>query len=138
MAKKKSGAAVQQGLDIAVTWGNVTVGDKTVNMRATANRGNLTVGTADKTLCGKRLKVSVLARSNGGPDQESLPNMDADIVVDGIADVKNYTVGPKYIAFGLTFVIASIDLQSLTQFAKRDGCCTVMGVEELPEEGGEE
>lgn len=138
MAKKKAEETATPILELAVSFGNVNVGDKTARVGVTIPRSSLSVSSADKNLCGKRLTVHLLARAGGGQaDQESIPGLEgADLELSGVADVKGFGVGPKTISAGLTFSIESIDVPTLARMAKRDGVVTVVGIQDIPE--GEE
>lgn len=139
MAKKKDAEAPI--LELPVSFGNVNVGDKTARVGVTVPRTSLSVSSADKNLCGKRLTVHLLARAGDGQaGQESIPGLEgADLELSGVADVKGFGVGPKTISAGLTFSIESIDVPTLARMAKRDGVVTVVGIQDIPEgEQGDE
>lgn len=125
-------------LEIGCGYGNVTVGDDTVRVSVVCGRGNLNLSTADRTLCGKRLHVKLLARAAGGSDQESLPGAESDLEIESHADAMSFLVSRKKISFGLTFAKEGLELATLTQFAKRDGRMSVLSVGTLPkdDEGG--
>ena len=133
MARKK----VEYLLDLAVAFGNLSVGDKTARIGITVDRQNLKVLEADKHLCERRLTCKLVARPKGeNPDQGRMPGFekDNDEAIDGVADVKGFSVSADHISFGLTFAIASIDIMALTHFAKRSGQFMVEGAEDIPED----
>ena len=127
-------------LELPVTFGGLSVGDKTCRIGMSVSRQNYSVSKADKQLCDRRLTVTLLARSNkAAADQQSLPGMDNDREVEGVIDVKGFAVNGKAISFGGTFCIKDVDLETLTHFPKRDGRMTVTGVEDIPDgEGGDD
>lgn len=133
MAKQKSEAV----LELPVTFGGLSVGEKTCRIGMSISRANYSVTKADKQLVGKRMTVQLLARSNGAnADQDSLPGMDNDRVVEAVGDCKGFSAGGSAISFGLTFMLASVDVEVLSHFPKRDGRLTVTDVEAIPD--GEE
>lgn len=130
MAKKKDGI-----LTLPVSYGTISVGDKTARIGLTIGRGNLEVVQADRHFTDKRLTCKITARPNGeAPGQTALPGMDNTQELQGVADVKGIKVTGNAIAIGLTFVIRSIDLEKLTHFAKREGDLTVTEVEKIPDD----
>ncbi len=130
MAKKK----VEAVLKVPVAFSNVNIGDETARVGISIGRGHLTVSQADKHLCGKRLTGTILARSNGATaEQGSLPGLDDDTEIRGIFDVKGFSASLKKISTGLTFALASVDIEKLSHFAKREGQLSVENIEALPE-----
>lgn len=118
---------------LMVSYGNLSVGDLTARLGITVARENISIDDADITLCGKRLTGKIMARPPGTrADQNTM--FDSDISVDGTFDVKSFSVNAKRIGFSLTFVLASIDIKTLTQFAKREGVIEIETVEELPDD----
>lgn len=124
-------------LEIPCEYGSVSIGDKTCRIGLTVSRGDLELSRADKNICGRRLAGRILARSSGGPNQESLPGLDQDSQVDGVFDVKTISINREYLSFGLTFSRADVDTESLAQFPKREGVFYVQESMSIPE-GGEE
>jgi hypothetical protein len=133
MATKK-----RQGkyLTLPVSFGDVSVGDKTARIGVEISRQDLGLTAADKNLCGRRLIGSILARPEGSSaEQEGLMGDDGDTVLRGIFDVKSFSVKKKYIGAGLTFALEELsgeDRQSLTYFAKREGLLLIDNLEQLP------
>lgn len=141
MAKTKTrkkaparGNIASGGFSIAVAFGNVNIGDKTCRLGFTVPRDVLSIGMADDSLCDRRLTGRIVARSTGGSDQQSLPGVDADTTITGTFDVKGFSVTRKTISAGLTFALASIDVESLAHFAKRSGQVIITEVADLPTE----
>ena len=136
MAKTKAAALRELG----VSFGSVAVQKESIGVRLKASRGTLTVGAADQLLCGKRLKVSLTGRSSGGPDQGSLPGLDGDTQVDGLADVKSYGVSPRFISFTLSFVLDADLREKLTKLAGLEGMLAVLSSDKIPDDakGGDD
>lgn len=141
MAKKKTesnGATL--ALDLIVSFGNVSIGDKTARIGVAVDRSSLTVSNADKSLCGRRLTGKIVSQPAGdAPGQETLPGFESgntDLATS--FDVKSFSVTPKNIAFGLTFSLRDLDIGLLGNFAKRNGRLQVSEITDLPEdeEGG--
>jgi hypothetical protein len=126
-------------LDLPVTYGNVSIGDKTARVGIVIDRSQITVTRADKSMVGKRLIGRILANppEERNPDQGRLDGMDAEIVtLAGAFDVKALGVTAKTISCGLTFALASIEVDQLAHFAKRIGRLVVDAVEALDEDEG--
>src|SRR5438270_13704897 len=99
MAKKKPAL-----LDLAVSFGNVSIGDKTCRIGAQIPRAELSLTQADKNLCDRRLTGTILAKPEGwSADQGALPGMAADVELAGTFDVKGINVSGEHIGIGLTF-----------------------------------
>lgn len=132
MAKsRKETSAV---LDIPVAFGNVSIGDKTARIGITVDRSSLSVSQADKNLCEKRLSGRIVSKPAGdAPDQASFPGMEFTTALEGVFDVKGFSVSKDSLGFGLTFAIASVDVSSLAHFAKRAGNLVVADVSAIPE-----
>jgi len=121
-------------LELPVVFSNVNIGDKTCRLGISISRGNITPTQADKRLCGKRLTGTIFAAPDGVSTtngQQALPGADGDLEMAGIFDVKGFTVSTKSIGAGLTFALASIDIETLAHFAKREGRIVITGVQEL-------
>ena len=94
----------------------------------------MTISAADKNLCDMRLTGSLIAKPPGDQEgQGRLAGMDADLQLQGIFDVKGFSVHTDSLSFGLTFNINGIDRGTLSEFAKRDGRLLIHGVEDIPE-----
>ncbi len=128
MAKK-----VEAILTLAVQYGNVTVGDETISVGVKTERKNISLSAADKHLIGKRLIGCVTCRpGNGNADQKSL--MDADVEVAAAFDVNGIHVTRKKLSFGLSFARSSVDMTTITDFAKRSGDLIITEIGEIPKE----
>ncbi len=128
-------------LELPVSFGGVSIGDKTARLGVSLERSeSLTVAQADKSLCGCRLTGKVVARiGDAVGEQDPLPGLDAgDTVLDATFDVKQLSITPTSIGFGLTFAIKGLDVGELAHFAKRSGKLIVYEVAEIPEEREEE
>lgn len=122
-------------LELPVAYSNVSIGEKTCRVGIHISRGNLTLAQADKFFCDKRLVGRILARRSGSASQESLPSMeDEDYELPGAFDVKGYSVSAKAFSCGLTFMKESIDVETLANFAKREGVFTVTETGTIPAE----
>jgi hypothetical protein len=132
MAKAKEAAALAV-LDLPVGFGNVSIGDETARIGIRVERKFLSLKKADENLCGRRLWGKIVARSSGQAEQDSIPGMDGqDSEVQATFDVKGFGVSKKSVSFGLTFALESVDVQTLSLFAKRSGKLVVTGVEDMP------
>jgi hypothetical protein len=133
-------AKVQAMRELGVSFGSVAVQKESIGVRLKASRGVLTVGAADQLLCGKRLQVSLLARASGGPGQASLPGLDDDTKVEGLADVKSYGVSPRFISFTLSFVLDADLREKLTKLAGLEGMLAVLSSDKIPDDarGGDD
>lgn len=133
MAKKKAPSSV---LELPVSFGNVSIGDKTARIGVTVDRSNITVKKADDSICEKRLTGQIIAKPNGeAPDQGRLQGMErlGDSELDATFDVKGFSVTKDALSFGLTFLLGSVDVAELASFAKREGRLIIEDAEEIPE-----
>jgi hypothetical protein len=130
MAKKKPAI-----LELPVSWGGLSIGDETCRLGASVSRGNLTATQADRNLCGRRLTGRIISRAgNGQAGQASLPGANGDAEVEGVFDVKGVGLGTRNINFGLTFILASIDVETIAHFPKSEGVLIVNNVEAIPDD----
>jgi hypothetical protein len=126
---KKQSASL---FEIPAIYGDVGVGDLIARLSIHIDRKRLTLAQADK-LCGKRLVGRIVAQAgNANPEQEALPGAEAETEMAGVFDVKRFGFNPKALSTSLSFQIASIDLPTLCQFAKRAGTVYVESVEDIP------
>lgn len=125
---------------LAVTWGNVNIGEKTARVGAVVKRPTLTPTIADRNLCDRRLIGKIMARAaDAQSEQGSLPGAEGnDVEVKGVFDCKGFNVSKKNISFGLTFSLADIQIEDLAHFAKRSGILTIDEIDDIPEEVDEE
>jgi hypothetical protein len=136
MARKSGKAQANESVfDLPCSYGNVSIGDKTCNVKASISRSALKLSEADKKLCEHRLIGRIIAKPAGWQSsQEALPGMSGDdIEMEGCFDVKGLNVKSSAIGIGLTFSIKDVDVSTLAKFAKRDGRIVVDSIEELPE-----
>lgn len=121
----------ERKLDIGVDFGGVSIGDATCRLGVKVTRGQLPLSVADECLCGRRLTGSVVAAGkDDAPGQLHL--VDISDRVDGTFDVARFGVAPDSITFGLTFSRESVDVETLSHFAKRSGRLVVESVEVIP------
>lgn len=131
MAKKRSGAEVV--FEVPVSFGTVSIGDRTARIGISVDRQFLKVSRADQVLCGHRLTGKLIAGQNGDTEGQNTLVNDFDPELTGTFDVKSFSASPKAISCGLTFNLEDIDVSNMAHFAKRVGKVVVDGVEELPE-----
>lgn len=131
MAKTKTAPA--PATDIAVSYGNVSIGDETARIGVSISRGQMSLAQMDKSFCGKRLTGTILARSTGQADQQSLPGADSDITITAVFDVKSFGVKRKWFSTGLTFSLGGIDAATLAGFAKREGMLRIDQIDDIPD-----
>lgn len=129
MAKTKTAPTT----DIAVAYGNVSIGDETARIGVSISRDQMSLAQMDKQFCGKRLTGTILARSTGHAEQQSLPGADADITITAVFDVKSFGVTRKRYTTGLTFSLSGIDAATLAGFAKREGMLRIDDVADIPD-----
>jgi hypothetical protein len=131
MAKKKE----EYVLELDVKYGNVNIGMDTCRLGITIERSKLSISQADRNLCGKRLVGMILARAGEAQaGQDSLPGIDADVSIDAAFDVKSFGVTRRNISAGLTFALASVNVETLSHFAGRQGTFSVTGIGDIPKE----
>jgi hypothetical protein len=134
MAKRKQ---KPESNGLAVSFGNVSAGDKTCRIGCSVDRGTLKLTDADKNLCEKRLAVVCIVRPPGeNEDQGRLDGMEREGIheVQAVADVKSFSATKDTITFGLTFALASVDIGELVKLAKRSGKLRIEGSEPLLEQ----
>lgn len=132
---KAKGAGAAKGkaptLEVAVSFGGLSIGDATARLGCKINREFLNVVDADELFTGKRLSV-VVQLGSGLPDQQEL--FDFKIEVAGSVDVKRIGVSVDTITAGLTFALASIDVATLAKFSKGIGRLKIFDVELIPDD----
>lgn len=135
----KARAAESPVLELGVDYGGVSFGDATAKVSCSVGRRAISLAKADKTLCGRRLTGTIVAKpANWSADDQALPGLEDDIKVSGVFDVKRVGFGPKDVSFGLTFSKRDIDCGVLAEFAKRAGTLTVTQVADLDGDDTEE
>lgn len=136
MSKAKDQETV---IEIPVTFGGLSVGDKMCRIGMSVSRASFTPAKADKHLIDKRLSVKLIAVPGGANgDQPSLPGLDNDREVAAVGDCKGYSATGMKLSFGLTFMLASVDVETLSHYPKRDGRLVVTGIEDIPEGEGDD
>jgi hypothetical protein len=147
MAKKSKKPAdpVLPDLTIPVAYGDVSIGEETCRIGVSIARQHLELSVADTQICGKRLIGCITCRpGNSNPDQPTMAGMEeAEAEIPGAFDVKRISFNNKFINFGLTFSIESIDIAGLAHFAKRSGNLVVTEITAIPDDkatgnGGDE
>lgn len=141
MAKEKKPKAPKKPkstkymMELAVTFGKVSIGDKIASIRVVCSRPTLSLTAADKNLCDRRLIGSIVKLAGSGePDQKPIPGFEGnDWQVDGAFDVNGFSVSKKYIKFGMSFMIESIKVSDLAHFAQQKGMVRVEQIEAIPE-----
>jgi hypothetical protein len=133
VAKKKPESDV---LDLIVSYGNMSAGDKSARIGVSMARDRLTLPRAEKQFCEKRLACCLVMSADGShPDQGHLNGMDADeIELEAVFDVKSIRFTADEISFGLTGALGSLDVGKLAKFAKKQGRLIVNDSTEIPEE----
>ncbi len=131
----------EKKLNLPCSFGTVSAGKKTSRVGITVQRGDMPLGAADKTLCERRLTLCIKASGNGDQvGQARLPGMEDDLVLEGSADVKGFSVHADTLSFGLTFNRQSLRESvanggdRLDDFASREGSIHIIGTEALPED----
>jgi hypothetical protein len=112
---------------MAVKFKNLSVGDEIATVGFSVSRDKCSIDFAEESFCGKRVKVRLLAGVGADPDQGILWD-DVQHDVDGVADIKKFSVTPKLISAGCAFQISAVDVMELTKFAKREGVLLVIKV----------
>lgn len=125
--KEKKKRTVKYEAKLKVKFKNLSVGDETTTLGFSVSRDALNPDAAEELFCGKRLQVRLLAGPGADPEQGILWD-DVQFDVEGIADVKKYSVTPKLISAGCAFQISGVDVMELTKFAKREGILLVVKV----------
>lgn len=133
-------ASVKSQFELAVSFGGVSIGDKTCRIGVKISREAMTINQADERLCDRRLSGQLMAKpGNSQAAQTALPTMeDADLVLAGAFDVKGFRVTTDEISSGLTFQKKGTDIKTLSQMANRDGRVVIERVEAIPEGESEE
>jgi hypothetical protein len=129
MATKKG-----KELDLQCAFGDVSIGDHTARVGVTVERSELTVSQADKSLCEKRLIGRITSKpADEHPDQQRFEGMESEDTLNGIFDVKQFSVTKKAVKFGMTFALKSIDIATLSRFAQRNGKLAIDSIDAIPE-----
>ena len=122
--------------EFGVDFGNVSVGDETASITFKTPRPGMTLPQADKTFCGRRLKV-LLSKAPPRDDQGQLfETDDTPEPLEVIADVKRFGVSRKTIGATLNFSLGGppkLDLERLVKFAKCTGSVRIVENIDIPE-----
>lgn len=123
-------------LDVAVNFGDVSIGDGTARIGVPIDRSLLNIDAADELLCGRRLDGRLLVIPPGDASNQTYidPELSGELrhELTSTFDVKRFSVSPKNIAAGLTFSLQEVEVSELSHFAKRGGRLVVAGIEEIP------
>lgn len=116
----------------------MSIGEGTASVGIKVNREAMTVQDAEAFLCGRRLAGRIMTGEDD-PAQKELFE-DNRPTLEGVFDVKQFSVKPKEIGAKLNFSLAEIDVEELVQFAKQSGVLEIDEVSELPHEkkGGDD
>ncbi len=145
-ASKKAGGAKSDELNIPVAFGNLSVGDQNARLGIVVDRARMTLSDAECYLCGARCEVKLwvdaMAKEDA-PDQHVMEFSEAQHKIEAVVDIKRFSVGPKNIGAGLTFVVGNMNVNELASFAKKAGRLIAVrtgeaGGDEAAGGGGEE
>ena len=120
-------------LELTCQYGDVGIGERTCRITARVDRSRLKSSVAERNLCGRRLTV-VLHGVPAGDDPEQQRMFEDARTIDGVCDVRSFSVSPKYIGFTMTFSLEDIDLPEFSKYAKRSGRIDVMNVAVIPDD----
>lgn len=121
-------------IDIVVSFGGVSIGEKTARLGVNCDREVLDIDRADEAFCDRRLSGSVvLGHTADAPGQAVLFD-DTDHVVRGVFDVKGFRVSSAKIGTGLTFSLNDIDVAELAKFSSGTGRLLVDEIADIPED----
>jgi hypothetical protein len=124
--------------DIPVMFGGLSIGDAFARLGVRADRESLTLIDANEIWCGHRLTGSVVL---GGHDDQSGQQKlvdDLEHKIDGVFDVKRYSVSPSEIAASLAISLIDLDIAELAKFTKNSGRLQITGIDVIPDESSEE
>lgn len=129
MAKKKDPMLV-----LPCTWGNASIGLTVNRIAVKIVRSALSLSKADKEICGKRLRMNIVAAAgNANPEQEAIPGAEAESNAEVVVDIKSGGWSKRYINFGLTFDKDGMPGEKLEEFAGRAGRIEVMEIGAIPD-----
>lgn len=130
MAKKKEAYGK---LEVPCKFGKVGLGDEVASITCTFPRESLTLSTADKSLCNKRLVGRLLVVAGESNGQAHIEDTDIKHEVAGSFDVHGVSFTRKTISAGISFNIADIDGDDLKKLAYRTGRIVVDTILALPD-----
>ena len=117
-------------LDIPVEFGNVSIGDATARIGVRFPVGSVKQSDVTKKLCEKRIDALITTND----DQQRIPGTEDEILeLTGMADTRGVNVKVKTYSTGLTFSREDVDLNMLSNFAKKKGRLVVNDSESIPE-----
>lgn len=123
--------AKAKALIIPCSFGDVSIGEATCRIGVNVARSALKLTTADSQVCGKRLIGAIIAQpGNDNPDQPQI--FSSETKVEAAFDVKRISFNKKFISFGLTFSIESVNIEDLAHFAKRAGRIECDDIQDIP------
>ena len=131
-AKKAPARSDADELNLLVDFLGVSIGDGTGRVGVKISRNQLSLGKADRTLCGRRLTGKITLVTNGEDVDQALLFEGARQEVNATFDVKRFGVAPDWISCGLTFPLLEIDCRELAAFAKKQGRLIVDEIELIP------
>ncbi len=130
MAKKKESI-----LSLPVKYGKVSIGENTASIPIKCNLSDLSLAAAYKQLCGKRITGNLEAQSAGAQAKQKSLVEGANLNISAVFDVKGFSFNKKKISTTISFMLESIDIETLAHFANREGTVTALEIEEMPEKG---
>lgn len=135
MAKTKKSDAV---LTLPVKYGKVSIGEAIASVPITMQLSDLSLNSAYKQLCGKRITGQIMARSGGAQAKQASLMEGSDLEIEGAFDIKSFSFNKKKISTTISFSLESISIEDLAHFAKREGILTATGIDEIPEKDDED
>jgi hypothetical protein len=128
---------IDKGQSIPVTFGNVTFGEEIASIGVKIDRVHFSPQKADETFCGRRIQGTIAAGPCGGNSGQRVMWSDLDHRIDATLESKGVSLKPEYIRATLNLCLRDIEIETLAQFAKRDGLLLIGEVEDLPDGGKE-
>lgn len=117
-----------------VKFGQVSIGHTTARLGVKIERGVCDVSKADELFCNRRLVGQVvLGNHEDAAGQKTL--VETDRTVQGVFDVKGFSVNASQIGLGLTFSLADIDISELAHFSAGAGRLVIREIGAIPEDG---
>jgi hypothetical protein len=118
-------------------FGNLNVGDEVCRIGIKIDRVRLKLNDADKSFCSKRITCKLIIEPGKG-ETPQIAGMEDHLEVKGVFDTKSFGVSRNSVSAGLTANIASIDMQELVKFAKREGRIEVLQAQDLDNDDDDE
>ena len=124
--------------DLPVMFGGLSIGDAFARLGVRVDRESIDLTTADEIWCGHRLTGSLVL---GGHDdqggQQKLVD-DLEQKIEGVFDVKRYSVSTTDIAASLSLSLIGLDIAELAKFTKNSGRLQITGIDLIPDETHED